>query len=324
VNGSEWAKRLKAPFVFVEWRAETAVYWLKRSALVDLVNIIAGLFVIVAAWQYVRGADDRKKARQYQAWQVINLAHGKGGSGGRIAALRDLLSEGVDLSGVDLSKAWLMEAPLRGARLRYAKLDSADLWYASLRRSNLAGASAVRADFFSADLRNANISRGDFQDALLVGAQLCWIRVDDTDFRNADFTNSNLLGAEILASDLQGARMLIPYNWRNIVTLGLTNIYGLRDAPEGFERFALDSLGAVAFKSHEDWKRFKEDPASAAPYRARTLELRKRFALRQPSHCWNVKQLMDSEPPPSAFSQRPAAKKQQPDTISVHPMLRRP
>jgi len=92
----------KQPFIYVEWLAETAVFWLKRSAFIELVGIVAGLSMIVAAWQYVGGADDRKKAREYQAWQVINLSHGIGGSGGRIVALRDLLMDDVDLSGVDI------------------------------------------------------------------------------------------------------------------------------------------------------------------------------------------------------------------------------
>jgi len=310
------------PFIWVEWLVETAVFWIKRSALVELVGTIAGLSVILAAWQYVRGADEREKVRQYQAWQVLGLAHGKGGSGGRIAALRDLLSDGVDLSGVDLSKAWLHAAFLANARLTYAKFDSADLRRSDLQGANLAVASGRGAIFYTANLQNAFITGADFQGALMIGAQLCGLHASTTDFRDADFSASNMLGAQLMSSDLRGARMFGLYNWRNIVTLALTNIYGLRDAPEGFEQFAKDSLGAVAFKSRLEWQKFLVDSVAIAPYLIRSQERIKDFAMRRQGDCWDVRQLSDSEPPSSAFSAIPVKPKL--DTTHVYPFKGRP
>jgi hypothetical protein len=281
------------PFIYVEWLAETAVFWLKRSAFIELVGIVAGLSVILAAWQYVRDADERTKAKEFQAWQVINLAHGKGGSGGRIAALRDLVADGVDLSGIDLSKAWLQGLSLEGATLTYSTFDTADLRNANLAHTNLMVSSAKGASFYGANLREANISDGTYQGALFTSAQLCEMHASSTDFRNADFRASNLYGAWILSSDLRGARLSYAFNWKNIANMAHTNIYGLRDAPDGFERFALDSLGAVSIESRQEWQKFLFDSTASAPYIKRAGDWLHRFAQRNPVACLTVRQLDD-------------------------------
>ena len=85
----------------MEWLTETVVFWLNRWALLDLIKILGALSVVVVAWHYITGANERTTAKHYQAWQVINLAHGKGGSGGRVEALQEekkILEELHDLS----------------------------------------------------------------------------------------------------------------------------------------------------------------------------------------------------------------------------------
>jgi hypothetical protein len=57
------------------------------------------------------------KQKHYQAWQVINSAQGKGGSGGRIDALEELHRDAVPLVGVDVSDAFLQGVDLNGANL---------------------------------------------------------------------------------------------------------------------------------------------------------------------------------------------------------------
>ncbi len=40
------------------------------------------------------GEDERKNAKCYQAWLVINSAQGKIGEGGRIAVIQDCVAQG--------------------------------------------------------------------------------------------------------------------------------------------------------------------------------------------------------------------------------------
>src|SRR3984957_20259912 len=56
------------------------------------------------------------QAKALQAWQVINTAQGKGGSGGRLEALQELNVDRIPLVGVDVSGAFLQGATLANAR----------------------------------------------------------------------------------------------------------------------------------------------------------------------------------------------------------------
>ena len=75
--------------------------------LASIAEILGAIALAAGLWRYVAGEEDRLKAKHYQAWQVINSAHGNRGSGGRIDALRDLAQDGVSLAGVNLDRARL-------------------------------------------------------------------------------------------------------------------------------------------------------------------------------------------------------------------------
>lgn len=72
---------------------QTRKEWVK--VLFDNAEPIA---IAAAAAVFLLESPDRRKAAQYEAWQVINSAMGQTGSGGRIQALEDLNKDGVDLT----------------------------------------------------------------------------------------------------------------------------------------------------------------------------------------------------------------------------------
>src|ERR1700687_3986695 len=88
---------------------------------------------------------DSLKQKHYQAWQVINTAQGKGGSGGRIEALPELNHDRTPLVGVDGSGAFLQNLRLEHARL-------------------------LRSNCSAADLRDSRLNFADFSDANLHAA----------------------------------------------------------------------------------------------------------------------------------------------------------
>lgn len=119
-----WAR----PFIWPEWVLEWTVYRLRTWAFLDLLDLVARFTIIFAVIFYFVEADDRRKQKHYQAWQVINSAQGKGGSGGRIQALEELKREQVSLAGVDLSKGWFLGIDLQSANLQSANLQNAKFW----------------------------------------------------------------------------------------------------------------------------------------------------------------------------------------------------
>ena len=76
------------PFFSLEWVWEWVSFALSRWTFVEVLEYLSSLSVLVVVFFYFSESGDRVKQRHYQAWQVINTAQGKGGSGGRIEACR--------------------------------------------------------------------------------------------------------------------------------------------------------------------------------------------------------------------------------------------
>jgi len=108
--------------------------WLSASPTVATVKSVGGIatklavFVGLVAWIYE--SPDRLKAKQYQAWQILNLASDRPSDGGRRLALRDLIDDGAKLSFLQLNNAVLdnfdfHSAILDNATFRASNLESA-------------------------------------------------------------------------------------------------------------------------------------------------------------------------------------------------------
>ena len=198
------------PFLWVEWLTEWFVYWLGRWALIDLAKLVAGLSVVWAAINYSLSGDERRqaqedqtKAKHYQAWQVINSAQGKGGSGGRIDALQDLVADGVSLEGIDLDSAWLAGVKLRDAKANYgsvswANLSRSDLTRASLIRSNLSTTNLSSSCLVAANIRDTTLEYASFRGADLRGVLIVNTNLDAADLYRANLQQAILHGATFL------------------------------------------------------------------------------------------------------------------------------
>ena len=115
------------PVVALEWVWRWSAYLLSGWAFLEVLEYCGTLSLLIAAGSYFAEGNDRIKQKHYQAWQVINSAQGKGGSGGRIDALEELHRDGVPLVGVDVSDAFLQGVDLNGANLLRANFRSADI-----------------------------------------------------------------------------------------------------------------------------------------------------------------------------------------------------
>jgi Pentapeptide repeats (8 copies) len=213
------------PFHAIEWTCHWVAYGLSRWAFLEVLEYASSLSVLVAVIFYYAESGDRKKQKHYQAWQVINTAQGKGGSGGRIEALQELNADHEPLVGVDASGAFLQGVKLHGANLLRAELSACDLRNSNLSEANLDYANLVSANFRGANLRNAALTNVDLSDADLTGADLSGVHLTGK-LDGADLSDADLKGARIEAS-VKGA-----------------NIHGVRNAPNGFVQWAL-AHGAI-------------------------------------------------------------------------------
>lgn len=239
------AGSLVAAVDWVEWLAEWAKWVLGRSALLEVLEYCGTLGIVFGVIFYFAGAKDRREQKHYQAWQVINTAQEKGGSGGRIDALQDLSADRVPLVGVDLMDAFLQEIKLPKANLRRASLGSADMRNADLSGADLEDASLDTTNLRGADLHDAWIGNlTDLTNADLNGANL---RGVDFNHGGADPNHVILDDADLRNTDLAGIA-----NWNTIQSIKLANILGCKNAPAGFVDWALGK-GAVQVASDEEW-----------------------------------------------------------------------
>ncbi len=188
--------------------------------------------MLIAVIFYFGESGDRLKQKHYQAWQVINTAQGKGGNGGRIEALQELNADGISLVGVDVSSAFL-----QGIRLQRASLARSNFSAADLRDSDLTFAGLSDADLRSANLRHC----------ILRGANLEHANLTDADLFSADLTGADLSGATLANADLRNTN-LANLKWSDTLNLKNANIFGVKNAPEGFVAYAL-KRGAIQKES---------------------------------------------------------------------------
>lgn len=205
-------------FHAAEWVFDWTAYALSRWAFLEVLEYLGILSVLVAVVFYFAESGDRRKQKHYQAWQVINTAQGKGGSGGRIEALQELNQDHQPLVGLDAPGAFLQGVQLPGANLLRCNLEAADLRDSRLPSSELAYANLHAANLRSSDLRQARLRNATLEDADLVGANLA---------------GSDLAGANLDNADLRNA-LLGDARWQKIRSIQGANIYGVRNPPEGF------------------------------------------------------------------------------------------
>ena len=225
------------PFLYIDWLSAHAAWYLSRWSLLRVLAYAETFSVLIALIFWIAEAGERRQQKHYQAWQVINTAQGKGGSGGRGEALQQLSADGVPLVGVDLSDAFLQDVRLDGAQLRRSSFRAADVRNAHFRNAMLADSNMTFANLRGADLRDA-----DLRDAILT----------DADLTGADLQRAALSRAVLDRADLRGVNLQDTKEWNHISSMQLADIAGVRNPPEGFVAWAI-AHGAVQTADSDQW-----------------------------------------------------------------------
>ena len=150
-----------------------------------------GHYIIAIPARHKQDLEQHKQA-QYQAWQTIDLAHGKPGEAGRMSAMQDLNRDHVPLEGINVDRAELSGISLYSADLKNASLQNTHLENSKLQTAQLTGAKLAGAIFRGADLKAANFNGADLNGAKFNGADL-----EQTNFSDArNFTPQQVTVAE--------------------------------------------------------------------------------------------------------------------------------
>ena len=246
------------PFWATDWVFEWVAFALSRWTFLDVLEYLEGFSVLIAVIFYFSESGDRLKQKHYQAWQVINTAQGKGGNGGRIEALQELNADGCPLVGVDASGAFLQRIHLERAGLHRSDFSGADM-----RDSNFAFADFSDAGLRSTNLRQSNLRSTGLQLADLEGADLTGTDLSDADLSGATLDSADLSDADFSGTALDKADLseatLSNFRWRKLKSLQSANIYGIKNAPDGFVAWAKQH-GAVEIVPDSKKKRRSPSP----------------------------------------------------------------
>jgi uncharacterized protein YjbI with pentapeptide repeats len=260
------SNRFVRPALLFEWLCEWAVYGLKRWAFLELLLLVvqAGTTVAVlgAVLSYRKDREREKEQRHNQAWLLINSAQGRGGDGGRVAALHSLHRDSVLLNGVDVHGADLVELHLPGGNLAYSNLQNTRIYGADFRNASFTAAKLDSAEMYAAQLQAAEFLGSSLNYAVLHGSNLSYAEFVMANMRQAVAKFADLHGASFLGTDLRGADLFEIRNWTQS-NMRFANVAEVRNAPDGFIEWAL-AHGAVNLPDDSAWQQFR---------RARILEL---------------------------------------------------
>ncbi|HCO95502.1 MAG TPA: hypothetical protein DIU00_16400 [Phycisphaerales bacterium] len=268
-------------FIVLKRLYELLSYWVQHWSFLNFLRNVECLTILVAVIFYIVGYHERKmqsknlqlqvqhlesqlenqrKAKHYQAWQVINIAQGKSGGGGRKDALEDLHKDKVSLVGIDISKAHLPNLNLENAKLAFANLDGAILTDANMAQAFLGEANLTRATLQDANLTRATLLNANLAGAEFISANLSEAMLIKANLAGANLTDANLSEASFSLANLAGADLRDIKNWRDIRNIEYANIYDIKNAPKEFKEWATDpEQGAVIFEDEEEWKKFKSE-----------------------------------------------------------------
>jgi uncharacterized protein YjbI with pentapeptide repeats len=206
----------------MDWSCAWTAHFLSKWVLLEVLEYLGTFSILVAVIFYFTESGDRIKQKHYQAWQVINTAQGKGGSGGRLEALQELNADRVALVGIDLSDAFL-----HGVRLERADLSRSNFGSADLRESSFPFANLAYADLNTANLRGSDLHGVNLREAVLT----------DADLFGADLSGADLTGAQLDRADLRSAN-LDRLKWQGIRSIRLANLFGAKNLPSEFAGWA--------------------------------------------------------------------------------------
>lgn len=265
------------PFLFCGYPFEWIVYYLKRWAFVEFLDIAGrfALLVAIVTWWSSRG--DLRRQEIVGWWQILSSTEGRSVSGARIIALEELAALHAPLHGVNLSGAELMNLNLPNVSLVGANFDSAHVFNGTLNggifrfssarggffhASNLQNAEIFGVDWDSAWVLVSNLKGANFRSASLRYATFENNILDSVDFSRADlrhavFKRQSLRRTDFAFADLRFADLSGAEAWREIESLWYANIAGAK-LPHGFAEWAKNSMHAVSIPDTEQWKVFKD------------------------------------------------------------------
>lgn len=155
-----------------------------------------------------------------------------------------LPTEFINLHDADLSGAWLDSADLKNVSFRGSLLEGANFNSADLSGSVFRFTRINRATFMDTDLTGTNFMFSDGAGSVFARVKLAGSNFNQINLKNSALS-ADLSGAHFYRVNLENADLSGLSNWDSMSSIEGSNVYGVRNAPDGFMDWALRN-GAIA------------------------------------------------------------------------------
>lgn len=193
-------------------------FWNQLGQGLDWLGRLGHLAIIIGVITFIFTEDSRRNAAVFSAWQTINSAEGKSGSGGRIQALEFLnsrplrfplisptqlnhLNKSNDKKSDELEWYWYSKSKKCQKQQDFFVYK---LWF-RWDQEDLYGLSAPRAYLRKVNLCGAKLKNANLQEAKLWEANLQNAHLKDTNLEDADLRGANLKNTDLKDTNLSGA-----------------------------------------------------------------------------------------------------------------------
>ncbi len=251
------------PFVWFEWCCEWISYWFSHWAFLEVLEYLGKLSLLGALFVYIFSAGERreaannqKKAKQYQAWQMINSASGLAGDGGRKLALEDLNGDDVRLDGINLNNAVLHSVVLKCAIMKNGNLNNTDLSSANISLSTFYKATFLKSYSVGAWFRENSFIGAVAKQAVFINCHFKDSTFEGADLRGAEFADCEIKNSRFNFSDLRNATFSSNLETNHNYFYG-ANIQGIKASPS--LQATMIAQGAVMIEKDALWEKYKRE-----------------------------------------------------------------
>ena len=126
--------------------------------------------------------------------------------------IQEAVKQHIDLSFADLRSIDLEGANLKGANLRFACINGAMLTGANLEKANLSNSDFDNTVLIHANLKEANLEGANLRYACILGAKFNNANLKDANLSERSFAGANLDGANFEGANLEGADLRFAEN----------------------------------------------------------------------------------------------------------------
>lgn len=156
-----------------------------------------------------------------------------------------LATDYLNLHEADLRDAWLENSDLERVSFRGTNISGGNFSASSLSESVFRFTDFEGAAFVSSKLDQTLFAFCFGGASVFSGADLTGATFNQCDLAASTFSNANLSQASFLQVNLRDVDFQGVENWQTIVSIEGSNVFGIRNPPDGFEKWALTN-GAVS------------------------------------------------------------------------------